>query len=297
VARASAPYRVDVADISDISGIAANVLLGLILARRDDWAEAKKRLGDIPRSLPFREGSHYLLLARAMVADRAGQPGEAIEILRESLQRQFPGRYQLLPRLAGKALEVGETATAVAAAAAASSDAAADLTPVSAAAADYCRGLVDGDPEPVLAVAGYFEKTGRPLERAQALEDAAVLAAARNDQSAARQALTAASAVYNSLGAQWDARRAAARLRRYRVRRSPARYRNGTVTGWDALTPAELTIAYLVAAGRSNPDIAAELYLSRNTVQTHVSHILAKLGARSRAEVVSEAARHPQAGF
>jgi hypothetical protein len=50
-----------------------------------------------------------------------------------------------------------------------------------------------------------------------------------------------------------------------------------------------------VAAGRSNPDIAGELYLSRNTVQTHVSHILAKLGARSRAEIVSEAARHPQA--
>jgi DNA-binding NarL/FixJ family response regulator len=33
----------------------------------------------------------------------------------------------------------------------------------------------------------------------------------------------------------------------------------------------------------------------RNTVQTHVSHILAKLGARSRAEILSEAARHPQA--
>jgi len=55
-------------------------------------------------------------------------------------------------------------------------------------------------------------------------------------------------------------------------------------------------VAYVVAAGRSNPDIAAELFLSRNTVQTHVSHILAKLGARSRAEIVREALRHPPAG-
>lgn len=42
-------------------------------------------------------------------------------------------------------------------------------------------------------------------------------------------------------------------------------------------------MARLVAAGQANPDVAAELSLSRNTVQTHVSHILAKLSARSRA--------------
>ena len=41
-------------------------------------------------------------------------------------------------------------------------------------------------------------------------------------------------------------------------------------------------MAKLVVAGRSNPEIAAELYLSRSTVQTHVSHILTKLGCRSR---------------
>jgi DNA-binding CsgD family transcriptional regulator len=56
--------------------------------------------------------------------------------------------------------------------------------------------------------------------------------------------------------------------------------------GWQALSPTEAKIAALVADGRSNPDIAAELLLSRSTVQTHVSHILGKLGARSRAEIV-----------
>jgi hypothetical protein len=42
------------------------------------------------------------------------------------------------------------------------------------------------------------------------------------------------------------------------------------------------TVAFLVAEGQSNPDIAAALFLSRYTVQTHVSHILAKLGAQLR---------------
>jgi DNA-binding NarL/FixJ family response regulator len=48
-------------------------------------------------------------------------------------------------------------------------------------------------------------------------------------------------------------------------------------------------VAELVAQGRSNPEIAAELFLSRNTVQTHVSHILAKLAARSRVEIARAA--------
>jgi DNA-binding CsgD family transcriptional regulator len=67
------------------------------------------------------------------------------------------------------------------------------------------------------------------------------------------------------------------------------------VTGWVALTPTEARVASLVAEGRSNPDIAAELFLSRNTVQTHVSHILAKLEARSRTEIVRAALAHPPA--
>jgi DNA-binding NarL/FixJ family response regulator len=61
----------------------------------------------------------------------------------------------------------------------------------------------------------------------------------------------------------------------------------------EALTPTEVKVAYVVADGLSNPDAAAALFLSRNTVQTRVSHILAKLGARSRAEIIAEAVRHP----
>jgi DNA-binding NarL/FixJ family response regulator len=61
-------------------------------------------------------------------------------------------------------------------------------------------------------------------------------------------------------------------------------------TGWDSLTPSETRIAELVAEGLSNPDIATKLYLSRRTVQTHVSNILAKLQVNSRAGIVRVAA-------
>jgi DNA-binding CsgD family transcriptional regulator len=290
------------ADPADPAAHLVGAVLALIAAHRDDWDEAGKRLaeipGGVPGPLPLWPGSHYLLLARGLGAERAGQPAEAVGILRQCLEpglaARLPGRYQLLAPLVRLALAAGDAGTAAEAAQAAASDAV-DREPANAAVADHCRGLLAHDPAAVLSAAGYFEKAGRPLERAQALEDSAVLAADRGDFPAARQALTTATAVYSSLGAEWDVRRASARLRPYGVRRGRASYHQRPATGWGALTPTELKIAYLVAAGQSNPDIAAELYLSRNTVQTHVSHILAKLGARSRAEILSEAARHPQA--
>ena len=69
------------------------------------------------------------------------------------------------------------------------------------------------------------------------------------------------------------------------IRRGIRGPRRRPAFGWDALTPVELTIAEQVAHGRSNPDIAADLFLSRRTVQSHVSHILAKLGARARVDI------------
>lgn len=61
---------------------------------------------------------------------------------------------------------------------------------------------------------------------------------------------------------------------------------------WASLTPTELAVVELVAGGGSNPEIAARLVMSRATVKTHVSHILTKLGLRTRAEVAAEATRH-----
>jgi DNA-binding CsgD family transcriptional regulator len=52
--------------------------------------------------------------------------------------------------------------------------------------------------------------------------------------------------------------------------------------GWDSLTEAQLRVVTLAAAGDTNKQIAAKLWISRYTVDTHMRHSLQKLGLRSR---------------
>jgi DNA-binding NarL/FixJ family response regulator len=61
--------------------------------------------------------------------------------------------------------------------------------------------------------------------------------------------------------------------------------RGRSKTGWAALTEIELRVAELVAAGCSNLDIAGQLFISRRTVESHVSRILGKLQVTSRWDV------------
>ncbi|MFZ0385375.1 MAG: helix-turn-helix transcriptional regulator, partial [Solirubrobacteraceae bacterium] len=64
----------------------------------------------------------------------------------------------------------------------------------------------------------------------------------------------------------------------------------------DDLTPREAEVLRLIAAGRSNGEIAAELFVSAATVKTHVNHVFAKSGARDRAQAVHYAYTHGLAG-
>jgi DNA-binding NarL/FixJ family response regulator len=60
----------------------------------------------------------------------------------------------------------------------------------------------------------------------------------------------------------------------------------------DDLSPRELEVLRLMAAGKSNRDIAEVLCISLNTVATHVRNILAKTGCANRTEAAAYAMRH-----
>ena len=92
--------------------------------------------------------------------------------------------------------------------------------------------------------------------------------------------LTAASDTFLSLGAlRWKGR-ADQELRRARPR----------VRTDHALTTSEQRVASLVVAGRTNREVAAQLYTSVGTVEAHLTRIYRKIGVRSRTELAGAVA-------
>jgi DNA-binding CsgD family transcriptional regulator len=61
--------------------------------------------------------------------------------------------------------------------------------------------------------------------------------------------------------------------------------------GWASLTPTELRIVALVAAGLTNPQIAERMFIDRGTVKVHLSHVFSKLGFSTRAELAAQATK------
>ena len=61
--------------------------------------------------------------------------------------------------------------------------------------------------------------------------------------------------------------------------------------GWDSLTPTEVQVVRLVREGLTNPQIGERLFIATGTVRSHLSHVFAKLGVTTRAELAGEAAR------
>jgi predicted ATPase/DNA-binding CsgD family transcriptional regulator len=68
--------------------------------------------------------------------------------------------------------------------------------------------------------------------------------------------------------------------------------RKRPATGWASLTPAELEVVRLVGEGLRNDAIARRLFIAPGTVKVHVSHIFAKLGITTRAELAARAVAH-----
>jgi DNA-binding NarL/FixJ family response regulator len=115
----------------------------------------------------------------------------------------------------------------------------------------------------------------------------------RRPRTSAATALRRAAALTGRLGARPLDTEVKALARRARLDLGPPAAAAGPPTPAQqlGLTPREVEVLALVAAGRSNRQIAQALFISPKTVGVHVSNILAKLGAAGRVEAAAVAHR------
>jgi DNA-binding NarL/FixJ family response regulator len=137
-----------------------------------------------------------------------------------------------------------------------------------------------GDPERALSTLRealeWHEQVAQPFNRARTLLALGTGQRRAKQRAGARRTLESALAVFEELGAVLWAERARAEIARLGGRRMRDR---------DELTETERRIAQLAADGRSNREIAGELFVSERTVESNLTRAYRKLGVRSRTEL------------
>ncbi|HEV7755626.1 MAG TPA: AAA family ATPase [Mycobacteriales bacterium] len=266
----------------------ALVLLAEVALRRGDLLAAAAHLEGVPAGragyAPANAGARRDLLAARLTELHDGAPA-ALTVLTELYARlpRHPGVLAGDPAAAGwlvrVALAAGDRRRAGIAAAAAESLARDNPQfPVVCATAAHARGLLAGEPALLReAVRGATDGWAR----ASAAEDLADLLTGPE----AIDMLDAALDGYDRNGSVRDAARVRRRLRRKGVRHRHWSYAERPVTGWDSLTETECSVSVLVAQGRTNREIAGQMYVSAHTVAYHVRQVFRKLGVHSRVEL------------
>jgi DNA-binding CsgD family transcriptional regulator len=122
------------------------------------------------------------------------------------------------------------------------------------------------------------QRLAMPFERARTLLAAGEVHRRQRHKHAALTLLQAALAIFERLGAPLWQRRVTDELGRLGTHVTPPETE-------PVLTAAEQRVADLVAEGHTNPEIAAELFMGRRTVEAHLSRVYRKLGVRSRTEL------------
>lgn len=265
----------------------------LIAAQRGDTGALRSHLHAAaaypPAGLGDQENSDFLVVARAIDAgQRAGADAElaGLDVLLDLNYGRTTLRHQWLPTIVRLALDADDR-TRVKAALEVSEIEAAQETPAARArtALTWCQGLVGRDTAALLAVARHHGDVGRPVEMAAALVDAAAVMAWHGETDPAEDTFSQALTMLTELGATFDIDRAITRMKKLGVHHDNIRAGQPVVTGWHSLSELERRVAELAAEGMTNPQIAAELTISRRDVHSHLSRVILKLGAGSRKEL------------
>ncbi len=272
-------------------------LLAQIALHRDDrtGAEQELALGEAQLAKTgLQIGADMLVRTRLMLAEDEGNAEGAAAIVRGAWALAEAMGLRLGLRIFGPAyvrLAVADGDRDAALRAVKAVELLSETTPTRSllGTARLCRGMFDDDPATLLQAVETLRGAGRPLELAQASEEAAAALTRKGESSHARELLTEAIAIYEGLGAVRDVRRVSEAVGGDGGHRRVAKRR--PVSGWGSLSPTELRVVALVAEGLANQVVAETLVVSRRTVETHVSHLFRKLGVTSRVELALLAAR------
>jgi DNA-binding CsgD family transcriptional regulator len=266
-------------------------------------AETSIRLGDLSEARAAAERLRVLAddggtalperqWAQALCLEAEGRSEAALEAL-DPMFAQLSGgclifgarQADRLPWVVRLALKAGRRDRADLACAAA--EALAGRNPdvgLFAALAAQARGLAGREPALLRRAADTLAGGEWPLAAAAASEDLGGVLAEAGAREPAIGELESAYAGYAGAGAHRDTARVRRKLRELGIRkRRPAVARPSE--GWASLTDAELAVVAIVAEGSTNRETAARLYLSADTVNTHLRHAFTKLGIRSRVEL------------
>ncbi len=269
------------------------------IAQLADLRRRQGRLAEAAELFARVEGRHAALLGSGALALERGEPERACDLAERALRGLAPSdraaRAAALALLVRAGVECAAPARLGEALAELEAIAAAARTePLRALAAGAAGSIAAARGDPDLARRRFedavdlfgrsgapFEAAGARLDLAGALRDCGRLATAREEAQAARGALA-------RLGAMREVERANAVLAGLEERVAQRTASPGRAT----LTPRELEVLALTAAGLTSREIAGRLVLSEHTVHRHLSNLYGKLGVSSRAAATSYAHRH-----
>ena len=280
-----------------MDGATALAMLSAVAVQQDELAEARRLIDEADVQARLMSRYEDLLAAtRGLVLEAEGDLAGALKMAQRAAT--IVERKGFLLRL--RAYGVDLVRIAIAADDRALAERVARMLDLVAArarlpAADgmalHARGLLAGDPLLLRQSVDLLRRSPRRPNLARACEDGGVLAG-ESGEPGSTDLLREARQLYVEMDARQGIRRVDRHLRAAGVKGGSTWRRQTAISGWESLTEAERRVVRLLANGLTNGQIADRLFLSRRTVESHLAHAYAKLGASTRVQLAAMATDH-----